>query len=199
MLRVSDLFTHLSPVQFSGDRDTLACSVNSVTANSRAVEAGDLFVAIPGGRFDGHRFLVDAVQRGAVAAVGTVSTGDLASLGIHLPVDFPYAQVSNSRLALAVACAALQGFPSDWEFIGSIAARFRQIGNAVQGHIGRAIAAKLYEAAQEKCAARPTSAPWPPSFHKRVRYTAMEEVVNGAHRRAARGLGSDGVATAMER
>lgn len=112
MLRVSELFSHLSPLYFGGGKDTLDNFVRKATADSRAVEAGDLFVAIPGGRFDGHRFLPDAVQRGAVAAVGTASPGDLTQQGIHLPINFPYAQVSNSRLALAIACAALQGFPS---------------------------------------------------------------------------------------
>lgn len=82
-------------------------------------------------------------------------------------------------------CAALQGFPSDWEFAGTIASRFRQIGNAVQGDIGRAIGSTLHQAAVRTDRAAPVSPDWPASFHKRVRYTAMEQVVNGAHRRAA--------------
>ena len=83
-------------------------------------------------------------------------------------------------------CAGLQGFLPDWQFAGTTSSRFRQIGNAVEGHIGRAIAAALYEAAGAKQRARAVSAEWPASFMKRVRYTAMEEVVNGAHRRAAK-------------
>lgn len=83
-------------------------------------------------------------------------------------------------------CAGLQGFLPDWQFAGTTSSRFRQIGNAVQGHIGRAIAAALYEAAEMNQRARAVSAEWPASFMKRVRYTAMEEVVNGAHRRAAK-------------
>ena len=83
-------------------------------------------------------------------------------------------------------CAGLQGFRSDWEFAGRTASVFRQIGNAVQGHIGRAIGEVLFESARLKRSAKPRSAAWPATFHKRVRYTAMEEVVNGEHRRAAR-------------
>lgn len=83
-------------------------------------------------------------------------------------------------------CAGLQGFPLDWRFAGAAASRFRQIGNAVQGQIGSALAAALYAAARECVSAQPTSAAWPPSFHKRVRYTVMEHEVNGAHRRAAK-------------
>jgi len=83
-------------------------------------------------------------------------------------------------------CASLQGFPVDWEFEGSTPSRFRQIGNAVQGNVGRAIGAALLASATEARKCKPVSAPWPSCFHKRVKYTAMEEVVNGAHRRAAK-------------
>lgn len=94
-------------------------------------------------------------------------------------------------------CANLQGFPADWEFVGTVASRFRQIGNAVQGDIGRAIGAALNSAASETRRSKPSSAPWPACFHKRVRYTAMEEVVNGAHRRAARERSNASIAAAL--
>lgn len=83
-------------------------------------------------------------------------------------------------------CAALQGFPAEWEFVGTIASKFRQIGNAVQGNVASALGKTLAEAAAARVRARPSSADWPASFHRRVRYTAMEEVVNGGHRAAAK-------------
>ncbi|MEN3338563.1 MAG: UDP-N-acetylmuramoyl-tripeptide--D-alanyl-D-alanine ligase [Acidobacteriota bacterium] len=43
--------------------------VDGISIDSRAVVAGDLFVAIRGDRFDGHRFLADAFARGARGAV----------------------------------------------------------------------------------------------------------------------------------
>lgn len=36
-------------------------------------------------------------------------------------------------------CAAIQGFPSDWHFSGSMSARYMQIGNAVPVALGRAV------------------------------------------------------------
>ena len=45
------------------------CRIVRVCTDSRAVRAGDLFVALRGDRFDGHLFLRDAFERGAVAAV----------------------------------------------------------------------------------------------------------------------------------
>jgi DNA (cytosine-5)-methyltransferase 1 len=83
-------------------------------------------------------------------------------------------------------CAALQGFPEGWQFQGGLSPRFRQIGNAVQGDVGRAIGRTLFNAAREVRRARPVSPPWPSEFHRRVRYTAMEHAVNGRHREAAR-------------
>lgn len=42
-----------------------------VVTDSRAVRSGDLFVAIPGVRVDGHRFVAEAFHRGAVAALAS--------------------------------------------------------------------------------------------------------------------------------
>jgi UDP-N-acetylmuramoyl-tripeptide--D-alanyl-D-alanine ligase len=46
-----------------------ALRVKRVQTDSRAVAAGDVFVALPGDRFDGHDFAEQALERGAVAAV----------------------------------------------------------------------------------------------------------------------------------
>lgn len=43
--------------------------VSGVSIDSRQVSAGDVFVALPGARVDGHDFLQQASERGAVAAV----------------------------------------------------------------------------------------------------------------------------------
>ena len=40
-----------------------------VCTDSRRVQAGDLFFALPGERFDGHDFLADVKRRGAAAVV----------------------------------------------------------------------------------------------------------------------------------
>jgi UDP-N-acetylmuramoyl-tripeptide--D-alanyl-D-alanine ligase len=43
--------------------------VERIVTDSRAVQAGDLFVALAGERFDGHDFVADAFRKGAVAAL----------------------------------------------------------------------------------------------------------------------------------
>ncbi|MGH3664586.1 MAG: DNA cytosine methyltransferase, partial [Egibacteraceae bacterium] len=79
-------------------------------------------------------------------------------------------------------CAGLQGFLSGWRFEGTIASRFRQIGNAVQGDVARALGETLLDAWRCGGRAKPVSPPWPDEFHRRVRYTEMEHRVNGAYR-----------------
>jgi len=83
-------------------------------------------------------------------------------------------------------CAGLQGFPPRWTFKGTMASKFRQIGNAIQCDLARALGCAVLQAFKEDKRETPQSEPWPANFHRRVRYTAMEHVVNGAHREAAR-------------
>lgn len=77
-----------------------------VTADSRAVAPGSLFVAVRGDRTDGHRYIQQAVAQGAVAIVGT---SPLAALE---PFDAPYLQAPDSRRALAGAAALLHDYPA---------------------------------------------------------------------------------------
>ena len=50
-------------------------TARNVSIDSRAVEAGDLFVAIIGDQFDGHDFVEAAFAKGAVAAMTTRQIG----------------------------------------------------------------------------------------------------------------------------
>lgn len=77
--------------------------VKQVVMDSRQVEPGALFVAVKGEAADGHRYISNALERGATAVVGTQP-------GAGLPV--PYFQVSDSRLALARVAAAFHGYPA---------------------------------------------------------------------------------------
>ncbi|HWN47921.1 MAG TPA: UDP-N-acetylmuramoyl-L-alanyl-D-glutamate--2,6-diaminopimelate ligase, partial [Steroidobacteraceae bacterium] len=44
-------------------------NVTRLCADSRAIEPGDVFIAYPGARSDGRRFIADAVKRGAAAVL----------------------------------------------------------------------------------------------------------------------------------
>src|SRR5436189_3137150 len=49
-----------------GDRDA---TIARVSTDSRTLQAGDLFVPLRGENFDGHKFIQQAAERGAVAAM----------------------------------------------------------------------------------------------------------------------------------
>ncbi len=74
-----------------------------VTTDSRALQAGDLFVALKGERFDGHDFVAQALQAGAVAAV--VTGEHAASLA---------GRAGGTLLAVADPLAALGGLAAFW-------------------------------------------------------------------------------------
>lgn len=78
--------------------------VTDVTHDSRQVKDGTLFVAIKGATVDGHRFVEDVIRRGAA---GVISEYDP-------PANFEGAwlKVSDVRVALANAAAAINGNPS---------------------------------------------------------------------------------------
>lgn len=71
-------------------------SFNAVSIDTRTLRAGDLFIAIPGERFNGNAFLAEAVAKKAVAAITTEP----------VTVEIPTLQLENSRLALGKLGAA---------------------------------------------------------------------------------------------
>jgi len=81
-------------------------------------------------------------------------------------------------------CAALQGFPEKWQFVGARDARFRLIGNAVQTDMARALGRKLIEALElGRTLFPPVSLPWPEYFSRRIRGASADHQANAASRR----------------
>jgi len=87
-------------------------NITRVTANSRDVIPGALFVAYPGVNVDGARFIPDAIQRGAVAIVTQSPLSNLESRISNLQPPAPIFYVENGRAALAHLSAAFHNFPS---------------------------------------------------------------------------------------
>ncbi|HYL29706.1 MAG TPA: UDP-N-acetylmuramoyl-L-alanyl-D-glutamate--2,6-diaminopimelate ligase [Gemmatimonadales bacterium] len=80
-----------------------APAVTGLTSDSRAVAPGDIYVAVRGSQVDGHRFVADAVRRGAAAVV--VET-PVAGLGV------PQAVVGDGRRAAVALGSAWYGHPA---------------------------------------------------------------------------------------
>ncbi len=96
---LSQLLPHIPGMVSSPDTDPL---VSGVALDSRQVEAGTIFVAIRGLNQDGHDYIADAIERGAVAVLGTRP----------LDLSVPYIQVQEARQALAYLSAAFYDFPA---------------------------------------------------------------------------------------
>jgi UDP-N-acetylmuramoyl-L-alanyl-D-glutamate--2,6-diaminopimelate ligase len=82
-------------------------AIGGVACDSRKVKPGDLFVAIKGEEADGHRFIGQALQRGAAAVIGQEPRGRLFPQGSPVP----YLSVPDSREALAWLAAAWHDHP----------------------------------------------------------------------------------------
>lgn len=74
--------------------------IRGAAVDSRLVEPGQLFVALPGERTDGHEHLAVAIARGAAALVVTRPVADPAALG-----DLTVVRVADGRSALAALAA----------------------------------------------------------------------------------------------
>jgi UDP-N-acetylmuramoyl-tripeptide--D-alanyl-D-alanine ligase len=72
--------------------------ITGVSTDSRTVRTGDLFVALRGERFDGHRFVADAFASGAVAAVVDRAWSD--GQGTGLPAGAVTLTVEDTLVAL---------------------------------------------------------------------------------------------------
>ena len=69
--RVADLAHWAHGTLLRGDERQDVCGIST---DSRRVQAGNLFVALRGQRFDGHRFVPDAIQRGVAGIVVSDTT-----------------------------------------------------------------------------------------------------------------------------
>jgi UDP-N-acetylmuramoyl-tripeptide--D-alanyl-D-alanine ligase len=110
-------------VQASGGRLLQAGGrvMRGAAVDSRRIEPGNIFVALPGAHTDGHRFLGDAVARGATGLLVTAppSTEGLAALG------------DVTVVAVADGVAALQALAAEWR------ARFEPLVVGVTGSLAK--------------------------------------------------------------
>lgn len=71
----------------------LATSATGITTDTRSIKPGEVFVALRGTHFDGHDFVVAAIEKGAIAAI---TEGDA---GNRLPSHIPQIQVEDTLQA----------------------------------------------------------------------------------------------------
>lgn len=103
-MRLSKLLVSLSDYRVDGSANT---NVSSITADSRKVKKGSLFIAVRGLTTDGHDFIEGAIAKGAVAVVGQKP---MASKFLNNKIT--YIRVKDSRSALGILAASWYGNPS---------------------------------------------------------------------------------------
>ncbi len=93
MFRLGEITKAVGGQLFSGDP---RLRINGVSIDSRTIKDGELFVAIRGGRFDGHDFIQEVIHKGAKAII-------IQDSGCRLPHThkIPYIKVIDTRRALA--------------------------------------------------------------------------------------------------
>jgi len=95
-------------VQQHGNED---CEITGLTSDSRDVRKDYLFVAVKGSSRDGHKYLADAVQRGACALVVENVENVFPNVTI--------VKVPDTRVALSELASRFYGYPSrDMNLIG---------------------------------------------------------------------------------
>nr|WP_277998830.1 UDP-N-acetylmuramoyl-L-alanyl-D-glutamate--2,6-diaminopimelate ligase [Moorella sulfitireducens] len=130
---MEELVAAIDTVDRGGDQQVYLTGLHY---DSRQVKPGFLFVAIKGFKTNGHLYIKDALNRGAVAVV--------LEEEVSLPAGVAWVRVGDSRRALGILAARFYGYPSR---------RLRLIG--VTGTNGKTTTTHLIQAALEG-AGRPT-------------------------------------------
>ncbi|HIR85362.1 MAG TPA: UDP-N-acetylmuramoyl-L-alanyl-D-glutamate--2,6-diaminopimelate ligase [Candidatus Galloscillospira excrementavium] len=99
-MRLEQLLTGVEVLENAAGGDV---EISGVCYDTRELAPGELFVALPGYKTDGHRFLAEAVEKGARAAVCQRAP---AAPG-------PWIVVPDARAALAVLSANWFGHPAE--------------------------------------------------------------------------------------
>ena len=108
-IAAEDLFCGLE-YSLIGSSDPHGLTISSITADSRTVIPGTLFVALRGGSSDGHSFIAQAAQAGASAIM--VETPVAEEVLADLP-GIPVLRVADTRQALGQCAARLYGSPAE--------------------------------------------------------------------------------------
>lgn len=99
-MKLSDVLSHVRVIRQDADP---ALEITGLTYDSRRVEPGFLFVAVPGFKTDGHDFVPQALDNGAAAIL---TERWIAAAG------GPQIQTDKARGSMALAAANFYGHPS---------------------------------------------------------------------------------------
>jgi len=149
------------PLSEHAQAKAMALDIQGLTADSRAIEPGFLFAALPGLKFDGRHFIPQALEKGASAILAP--KGSVLPDGLQAPVLFS----DNPRKALSLMAA---------KFYGQQPRRLV----AVTGTNGKTSIAvftrQLWQALGLRAASMGTIGVSVPGFEDRVRHTTADPI-----------------------
>jgi UDP-N-acetylmuramoyl-L-alanyl-D-glutamate--2,6-diaminopimelate ligase len=108
-MELTELINSVNAIQVAGEIDRK--DVSSICYDSRKVEQNSIFVAIKGANTDGHRFILDAINNGAIAVI--LEDNDMVPDDVFIHEKKAKILVANSRKALAEISCALYKKPSE--------------------------------------------------------------------------------------
>jgi UDP-N-acetylmuramoyl-L-alanyl-D-glutamate--2,6-diaminopimelate ligase len=107
-MRFSELIKGIAgPVSHPRQLGPLDPEITGVTHDSRRIASGNLYVALPGQRFDGWDFAAAAVAAGAVAVAGAPPRDPALAAGLAVP----WVALAEPRAGLAALAARAYGHP----------------------------------------------------------------------------------------
>ena len=104
-MEMKNLRQLMEKVKYKDHRIFQGLAITGIQYDSRKVELGNLFVAVKGFQTDGHKYIRQAFDNGAIA----VMVSDEA----YCSDDYPWIWVEDCRVALAEISAAFYGFPTE--------------------------------------------------------------------------------------
>ncbi len=102
-MKVADLMRDVPAASMQGDT---SAEITAVTSDSRLVQKGALFVAIPGLQQDGAKYIASAIEKGASAVVSNLAQPVSRGGAVQIVVADP-------RAALAAIAANFYGRPAE--------------------------------------------------------------------------------------
>jgi UDP-N-acetylmuramoyl-L-alanyl-D-glutamate--2,6-diaminopimelate ligase len=186
-MKLQDLLQPLLCVHAESNARFAGVRLSGISADSRAIKPGDLFVAVTGAKEDGLRFVDQALASGAVAVMAQRAPARL------LPAETAFIQVSNVRRALALAAARF--FPHAPGVIAavtgtsgktSVAAFTRQIWSALGIKAASIGTVGLISTQREVYGSLTT--PDPVALHRSIHQIADEGVTHLAIEASSHGL-----------
>src|SRR5690606_37914731 len=101
-MELTELINYIKAIQVAGVVERK--DISTICYDSRKVTSGSLFAAIRGYNTDGHKFISDAINKGAIAIILEDSSALPAEIFLH--ENITKILVHDSRKALAEASAA---------------------------------------------------------------------------------------------